>query len=226
MRIAFKTLLTIASIMLAYMCYRSIMDPIEFEQAKAERDKAVIAKLVDIRKAQIAYKEAKGVYTNNFDSLIHFLKYDSLMMISKKGELTDEQLEKGLTEEIALALTEENAAMYGIENLAEFKENFRRDTTYVPVLPNVFGAGYKVDSMAYVPFIPNKKFEMETTMHKTVSGIEIPLFEAKIPYREYLNGLNKQEIINLSKTATELGKYEGLKVGDIYSPNNNAGDWE
>ena len=67
---------------------------------------------------------------------------------------------------------------------------------------------------------------METTMHKTVSGIEIPLFEAKIPYKEYLNGLNKQEIINLSKTATELGKYEGLKVGDIYSPNNNAGNWE
>ena len=42
MRIAFKTLLTIASIMLAYMCYRSIMDPIEFEQAKAERDKKMV----------------------------------------------------------------------------------------------------------------------------------------------------------------------------------------
>ena len=226
MRIAFKTLLVAASIMLAFMCYRSIMDPIEFEQAKSERDKAVIAKLIDIRKAQIAYKETKGVYTNSFDSLIHFLKYDSLMMISKIGELTDEQLEKGLTEEIALALTEENAATYGIENLAEFKENFRRDTTYVPVLPNVFAPGYIVDSMAFVPFIKDKKFEMSTIMHKTVSGIEIPLFEAKISYKDYLDGLNKQEIINLTKTASELGKYEGLKVGDIYSPNNNAGNWE
>ncbi len=226
MRIAFKTLLIAASIMLAYMCYRSIMDPIEFEQAKSERDKAVVARLIDIRKAQIAFKEEKGVYSNNFDSLIHFLKYDSLMMISKKGELTDEQLGKGLTEEIALALTEENAANYGIENLEEFKANFRRDTSYVPVLPNVFSEGYSVDSLAYVPGFPGKKFELATTMHKTVSGIEIPLFEAKVSYKDYLEGLNKQEIINLTKTATELGKYEGLKVGDIYSPNNNAGNWE
>ena len=127
-----------------------------------------------------------------------------------------------LTEEIALALTEENAANYGIENLEEFKANFRRDTSYVPVLPNVFSEGYSVDSLAYVPGFHGKKFELATTMHKTVSGIEIPLFEAKVSYKDYLEGLNKQEIINLTKTATELGKYEGLKVGDIYSPNNNA----
>ena len=68
MRIVFKTLLVLASIALAFICYRSIMDPIEFDREKNIRDKAVISRLVDIRKAQIAYKDSKGVYAASFDS--------------------------------------------------------------------------------------------------------------------------------------------------------------
>ncbi len=226
MRIASKILLVLTSIMLAYMCYRSILNPIEFEKEKSVRDKAVIARLVDIRKAQIAYKESKGVYTNSFDTLLNFVRNDKIMRISKKGELTDQQLEKGMTEEIALNLTEEEAPKYGIEDYYAFKENFRRDTSYISVLESVFGVGYNVDSMSYVPFTGGKKFEMETGENTTKSGIVIPLFEARTPYKVYLDGLNKQEIVNLTKKATALGKYEGLKVGDIYSPNNNAGNWE
>ena len=146
MRIAVKSLLALASVLLVYMCYRSIMNPIEFDREKDIRDKAVIARLVDVRKAQIAYKETNGVYAANFDELLKFVKEGSIEMISKKGELTDEQLEKGLTEEKALALTEEEAPNYGIENYLEFKENFRRDTIFVNVLEHVFGKGYNVDS--------------------------------------------------------------------------------
>ena len=140
--------------------------------------------------------------------------------------MTDQQLEKGMTEEIALNLTEEEAPKYGIEDYYAFKENFRRDTSYISVLESVFGAGYNVDSLAYVPYTAGQKFEMEIGENTTKSGIVIPLFEARTTYKTYLNGLNKQEIINLTKKATALGKYEGLKVGDIYNPNNNAGNWE
>ena len=226
MRIAFKTLLVLASVLLTYMCFRSIMNPIEFEEEKSIRDKAVIARLIDIRKAQIAYKESKGTYTASFDTLLNFVKNDNVIMVSKKGELTDEQMEKGLTEEKAVNLTEEEAAQYGIEDYADFKENFRRDTSYVSVLASVFGEGYPIDSLPFVPFINNTKFEMETGENTTKSGIVIPLFEARTSYKTYLDGLNKQEIINLTKQATALGKYEGLKVGDAQNPNNNAGNWE
>lgn len=226
MRIAFKTLLVLASIMLGWMCYRSIMNPIEFDNEKQVRDKAVIERLIDIRKAQIAYKDAKGVYTASFDTLINFVKYDSLKMISKKGELTDAQLEKGLTEEIALNLAEEDAEKYGIEDYYSFKENFRRDTTYVSVKSSVFSDDFKIDSIRYVPFMGKTEFEMETGENTTKSGIVIPLFEAKTPYYTYLDGLNRQELVNLTKQASALGRYEGLKVGDIVNPNNNAGNWE
>jgi hypothetical protein len=54
----------------------------------------------------------------------------------------------------------------------------------------------------------------------------VPLFEASVPYDVYLNGLNRQEIVNLNEKAKTLKKFAGLKVGDISSPNNNAGNWE
>ena len=226
MRIAFKTLLVLASIMLAFMCYRSIMDPIEFGNEKEKRDKAVIARLIDIRKAQIAYKEANGVYAETFEKLNDFIKNGKVTMVSKKGELTDDQLAKGLTEEIALNLEEADAAKYGIEDYYSFKENFRRDTNYVSVKSSVFGDNYNVDSIAYVPFMGDTKFEMSVGENETKSGIVIPLFEARTPFKTYLDGLNKQEIINLTKQQVALGKYEGLKVGDASTPNNNAGNWE
>ena len=38
--------------------------------------------------------------------------------------------------------------------------------------------------------------------------------------------LNSQELINLKDMQSKLGKYCGLRVGDIEQPNNNAGNWE
>lgn len=226
MRIAFKTLLVLASIFMAWLCYKSIMDPIEFNEQKDVRDRAVINRLKDIRKAQLAYKDAKGVYAASFDSLISFIKEGTVPVVKKTGELSDLQLEKGLTDSIAVHLKPEEAAKYGIDNYDEFVSTFRRDTTYVSVLKTVFGENYNLDSLAYVPFSGGKKFELATGEYETASGTKIPLFEAKVSFKEYLDGLNKQEIINLVKKATTNEKYDGLKVGDINQPNNNAGNWE
>jgi hypothetical protein len=52
------------------------------------------------------------------------------------------------------------------------------------------------------------------------------LFEVKAPYETYLGGLDKQEIINLKDVQSKLGRYCGLMVGSIDTPNNGAGNWE
>ena len=52
MKVTLKILLSVAIIVLAYMCYRSIMTPIEFNNEKEARDNAIIARLIEIRKAQ------------------------------------------------------------------------------------------------------------------------------------------------------------------------------
>lgn len=35
-----------------------------------------------------------------------------------------------------------------------------------------------------------------------------------------------KELVNLKDVQTKLGKYCGLRVGDIEQPNNGAGNWE
>jgi len=52
------------------------------------------------------------------------------------------------------------------------------------------------------------------------------LFEACMPFEDYLVGLNRQLIINLKCEAEDIGRYPGLKVGSVDAPNNNAGNWE
>ena len=38
--------------------------------------------------------------------------------------------------------------------------------------------------------------------------------------------MDKQLIINLNAESRDLNRYEGLQVGSITAPNNNAGNWE
>lgn len=61
--------------LLLYICYDSIMSPIRFDEERKQRETAVMARLTDIRKAQEEYyKGNEGKYTDNFDSLICYIK--------------------------------------------------------------------------------------------------------------------------------------------------------
>ena len=67
---------------LAYICVGSIMGSINFGKEREAREKEIIARLIDIRTAQIAFRDRnKGQYTDNFDELIAFVKNDSLPFI-------------------------------------------------------------------------------------------------------------------------------------------------
>jgi hypothetical protein len=67
---------------------------------------------------------------------------------------------------------------------------------------------------------------MATRNDTTKSGAPLHLFQAQTPYESYLSDLDHQELVNLKDVQAKLGKYCGLKVGDIEQPNNNAGNWE
>ena len=100
MKVTLKILLAVAVVLLAYMCYRSIMGPIEFKDERDRRENLIKARLIDIRKAQIEYKNIHKVHAANFDELSKFLKDEKLPFLIKEGVLTDEQLEKGMTEKV------------------------------------------------------------------------------------------------------------------------------
>ena len=104
--------------------------------------------------------------------------------------------------------------------------NFKRDTMWVSVLDTIFPKGFNADSLRYVPFGNGKQFEMASRQDTTKSGAPLNLFQAQTPYETYIGDLDKQQLLNLKDLQSKLGKYCGLRVGDIEQPNNNAGNWE
>ena len=204
------------------------MGPIEFEQEQKFREKKVIARLMDIRKAQQEYRmRNEGKYTASFDTLIEFVKTQKIPFIMKEGVLNDKQLEEGLSERKAMAIVNK-ARKTG--NWAEAKaaglENFKRDTMWVAIMDTIFPKGFDADSLRYVPFGNGAQFEMATKNSTTKSGAPIYLLEVKTPYDVYLNGLDQQEVANMKDLQIKLNKYPGLMVGSLETPNNNAGNWE
>lgn len=228
MKTVFNIVLGLCAVALVYICYASVMGPINFESEKSHREKAVIARLIDIRKAQMEYRNLhKGQYTASFDTLIAFVKTQKIPFVSKEGVLTDKQLEDGMTEKKAVALIDKAKKTNNWKEVeAAGLMNFRRDTLWVAVMDTIYPKGFNADSLRYVPFSSGAQFELYSKNDTTKSGAPIYLFQANTPYDVYLQGLNKQEIANLKDVQTKLGKYAGLMVGSIDTPNNNAGNWE
>ncbi len=241
--------LGIAAVVMCYFCVTSVTTPIKFENTRAEREVVVIKHLVDLRTAEVEYHHQKGVFTANLDSLLIFLKTAPKKEVMKEGSLTDKQLEAGLTEHKAVKILNEAKkkalkknqfesadALYAYiwENDKDVITNglagFRRDTIESNMLQSLYKGAYdenSIDEMVVIPFSEGKRFEMEVNNdYKTSQGIRVPLFEARASFETYLGDLNKQELVNLIDREEKLDHYAGLKVGDVYAPNNNAGNWE
>lgn len=208
MKVTLKILLAAAVLLLVYMCYRSIMTPKEFDQERERRETLIKARLIDIRKAQIEYKNIHKVHAANFNELAKFLKEEKLPFLIKEGVLTDEQLEKGMTEKEAVK-----------------KGLIRRDTNWVLAVDTLFGRGYNVDDMRNVPGT-NVQFSMDTATLTSGSGYTVKVFQCGVLYDDYLGDLNKQLEYNLKDKAEKMNKYPGLRVGSLTEINNNAGNWE
>lgn len=208
MKVTLKILLAAAVLLLAYMCYVSIMEPINFDAEKDLRESSIKTRLIDIRKAQIEYKNIHKVHAANFDELGKFLKEGKLPFLVKEGVLTDEQLEKGMTEKEAVK-----------------KGLIKRDTVWINAMDTLFGAGYDVDAMRMVPGT-QVQFTMDTASLTSSTGYTVKVFEAGVKYDDYLGDLNKQLVFNLKDKAAKMEKFPGLRVGSLTEINNNAGNWE
>ena len=132
MKVTLKILLAAAIVALVYLCYKSITGPIEFNSEKGARDNAIIARLIDIRKVQIEYKNVYKTHAGSFDDLAKFLNEKKLPIVIKEGVLSDEQLEKGMTEKKAVALIEKAKKTGNWKDVEkEVLTGFRRDTSWV-----------------------------------------------------------------------------------------------
>ncbi|HBS88170.1 MAG: hypothetical protein A2W91_05155 [Bacteroidetes bacterium GWF2_38_335] len=131
---------------------------------------------------------------------------------------------------IALGLIRSRAPEGMTEDEAVRKGYVIRDTTMIPVHEKLFPKdlypkGYDVDKIMIVPFAENESFLLQAGM-VTALASEQPVFEVSVLNTVILNGMDKQLIINFNDELKNLNRFQGLKVGDITTPNGGAGNWD
>ena len=226
MKILLKVVLGVLAVVLVVVNVRSVMSPIQFEEIRSQRDSAVIYKLIDIKNAEVEFYRANGKYTNDFDSLINFVKTQKMYVVNKAYELNDRQLEKvaeikrkrdkikqGV--EVSLTIDEADNIILDILRKAE-KTNkwaevdeisamshaegglrtFRRDTTWIPLLDTLFHADYAIDELPLIPYGNGEKFTLLADSISKAGGGYTHLFEARADFSQYLKGINDQEYEN------------------------------
>lgn len=234
MKVVLRVLLAVAILLLAYVSWRSIQGQVDFDAEVAKRDKAVIQRLVDIRTAQVAMRTQLGSYTSSFDTLALFVKDGKIATVAKIGELTEAQLEDGMTETKAMQIiskgNEKAIKDAGLWDDANNRPQLVRDSIFSPAIEVLFPnrSNFVLDSLSFVPYGNGAKFEMGVDSLITASGYPIQVFEAKTHYSVYLSDLEKRLVDQKIQEVLDRpgNKYPGMQVGSLQVANNNAGNWE
>lgn len=233
MKVVVRVLLVAAIALLAFLSWKSIQGPIDFNEEVKRRDVAVIQRLVDIRTAQVAYRSQNGTYTANFDDLIKFVKEGKVSTPVKSGDLTEAQLEAGMTEEKAMQIirsgNEKAIRDAGLWDEQKNAPQLSRDTIFTSATEALYpNRRFNPDSLAFVPFAKGQKFEMAVDSLITGSGYPVQVFEAKTPFTAYLGDLDKKLLgQKIQEVLDRPGdRFPGMMVGSLKAANNNAGNWE
>ena len=161
MKVGIQAFLWLLIFFFSYQIYDSINGPINFNKVKNERYKKVINRLKDIRVSQIAHKDVKGYYANNFDSLINFIDNGIFTLIEKRDS---SYLEYDRT--------------YRIDML---KEVIVIDTLgFVSVKDSLFKVN---DNYKMMSKIPIEGVEENFTINSDIidkNGYNVPVFEVKV----------------------------------------------
>ncbi len=214
----------IVIVVLAWAIVESIMEPVRFNEEKAARELVAIERLKDLRTIQEAFKTETGRYSPTVDSLKNFYNNGKIAVIMQIGSNDDSlavENTKKLKRRNPRIKPEQMYELYlkGEQLVFSIKSE-------IAVKDTLFNgrADFCIDSLAFIPFCGDSII-MESAVKK-VSGVNVPLFEASMPYKLLLKGMDNQLRINLDAEREDTGRYPGLKVGSVTAPNNNAGNWE
>ena len=202
--------LWILILIFASLLFTSIYDEIKFDEVKNARYQVVIKNLKDIRDAQLAHRAVKGIFQNNWDSLVKFVEIDSFTITQRRD---------------SSVLDKEMTKRYG--GVKTYKDIVIVDTLgFVSVKDSLFGFDNRYKTMMYVPFSKNDdtKFELKAGFLNQ-NGIDIPVFEALVKKRVILH----DQSLNLILKENQVQSVDGvngtsLKIGSMDEVNTN-GNW-
>ena len=185
--------LWILSIFFSSQIYSSINGPIKFNKVKNERYAIVINRLKDIRIAQIAHKDVKGYYANNFDELVSFIDNGLFTLIEEKDSSY-------------LAYDR----IYRIDMLKEVR--IVRELGKVSVKDSLFKDNESYKQMAFIP-IKGKEDERFSISADIIdkNGYEAHVFEVKVKKDVILYDQNK----DLLKQENKVISVDGVNGSEI-----------
>ena len=190
--------LALVSCVLVYLIYKSISEPVVFENTRKEREVKVVQSLKDIRSTQTLFKQTYNRYTADFDSLINYIQTGELPVVNIVADPNDTTYTKTINDTVGYI------SVY--DSLFKKRDNF------------------DINSIKVVPYSQNQIFELQAG-YITRGGLKVAVFEAKTPYYTYLWDLDQQRVNNLRAEQEDLEKYAGLKVGSMDEASLN-GNWE
>ena len=194
-------------VFLAVQVVKSIQAPIKFNKEQKMRETKVVERLIDIRNAEVLYKNAHNKYTKSFDTLIQFCQIAEIPIVNIIPDPTDTTFTRTINDTIG----------------------------YVKVMDSIRGKreNFNINELCLVPFSnPQQKFELEAGSIPR-NGIDIPVFEARTPYEVYLAtpGADfsekewNQRRDNAKAEKESINRYAGLKVGSMEEATTD-GNWE
>ena len=194
-------------VLLAVQVVKSIQAPIKFTKEQRIREAKVVECLIDIRNAEVLYKNVNSQYTNSFDSLIRFCQTAEIPIVKIVPDPTDTTFTRTINDTIG----------------------------YVRVMDSIRGGrdNFNINNLKWVPFSqPQQQFELEAGFIPR-NGIDIPVFEARTPYEVYLATPGEafsekewnQRRDNAKAEKENINRYAGLKVGSMEEATTD-GNWE
>ena len=194
----------------ASLLFKSIYNEIKFDEVKNARYQVVIKNLKDIRDTQLAHRTVKGVFQDNWDSLVKFVEIDSFTITQRRD---------------SSVLDKEMTKRYG--GVKTYKDIVIVDTLgLVSVKDSLFGFDDRYLRMMNVPFSKNDqtRFELKAGFLNQ-NGIDIPVFEAFVRKRVILH----DQSLNLVLKENQVQSVDGvngptLKIGSMNEVNTN-GNW-
>ena len=223
-------ILPLCIVALAFLLYRSISEPVKFNKERDQRLNVGIERLKDIRTLQVTFKDTYGHYAPAMDSLIDFYNNGKITIMQQIGS-EDDSVAVLHTE--AVKKTFRN--LKGEQMMQKLYELYQKgDNNLIIRIPQLTAVkdtlfrnrpDFQVNELRYIPFSEGDTVIMKSII-KQVSGVDVPLFEAQMPYWSLLKGMDRQQIVNLVAEREDTDRYPGLMVGSVDNANNNAGNWE
>ncbi|MCK7591113.1 hypothetical protein M0G43_11050 [Subsaxibacter sp. CAU 1640] len=177
LKVVVNLVLWIIIFVLGYFTFMSVYGEIQFNQLKEKRYAKVIDRMIDIRDAQLAYKQVNGKFTDSFDELVKFIDNGRFTITQRRDSTVKDEV---MSKQFGVYIPKDIVI---IDTLGT-----------KPVKDSLFGADTRYREMMNVPVgEPGAKFKMQAGTLDDIAVFEASVDKSVILYDQDKNLVDKEK---------------------------------